>query len=318
MPLLLLLLVMILQWKKKTAGKIANPALLKALIASYSPARFILRFILLLVAIASIVLAAANLQQPGEPDTINRKGVDVMIALDVSNSMLAADLKPNRLERARQFMIRLIEGMPNDRVGLIVFAGRAYMQMPLSTDHAAAKMYIQTASPEMVPTQGTVFNEALRIAAGSFNSKEKKYKAVVLISDGEDHDAEAAKLAVTMAENGIMINTVGIGSTQGTPIIDANTGDTKKDAQGNIVLTKLNEGALQQLSAATNGVYVRLEDAAAAVKQITAQLATIEQSAGKDQSFINYKNYFQWFLVAALILLITEYLLPERKKIKLA
>lgn len=313
LPLLVLLFILVVRWKKKTQQKIGDPLLVKELVKNYSAKKFALKFILVSAALVFIIAAAANLRLPGKADTVNRKGVDVMVALDVSNSMLAADIKPNRLEKARQLVTKLMDKMDNDRIGLVLFAGRAYMQMPLTTDHGAARMYVQNAGPDAVPTQGTVIGEALRIANSGFNSKERKYKSIVLISDGEDHDPEALKIAQSLSQTGVMINTVGIGSAEGSPIIDPSTNQTKKDAQGNTIITKLNETELQQLSQSTNGIYVHLEDADDAAAKITAQLATIEQKATGDKSFASYQSYFQWFLAAALLFLLVEFLIPERK-----
>jgi len=305
----------LLRWKKKTRQKIGEPALVNELVKNYSPLRFTIKFIVLAIALGGIIIAAANLQSQSKAETVSRKGVDVMVALDVSNSMLAEDIKPNRLERAKQLITTLLDKMDNDRIGLILFAGRAYLQMPLTTDHSAAKMYVQTAGPDAVPTQGTVIADALKIANSGFNSKERKFKAVVLISDGEDHDPEALKTAQSLAQGGAMINTVGIGSPDGVPIIDHTTNQARKDAEGNTIITKLNETELQQLSQATNGIYVHLDDVDDAAAKIMAQLATIQQKATGDKSFVNYKSFFQWFLAAALLLLLAEFIIPERKKI---
>ncbi len=293
--------------------KMGDPALVAALVKNYSPVKFAVKFILVAIAFALIVVASANLQKPGVADTVNRKGVDVMVALDVSNSMMAEDIKPTRLERAKQMVTKLMDKMDNDRIGLVLFAGRAYMQMPLTTDHGAAKMYIQNAGPDAVPVQGTVIGEALKISNSGFNSKERKFKAIVLISDGEDHDPEALQMAKSLSQSGVMINTVGIGSPEGAPIIDYATNEARKDAQGNTIITKLNETELQQLAQSTNGVYIRLDDTDDAAAKITAQLATIEQKATGDKSFAEYKSYFQWFLVAALLFLLIETFIPERK-----
>jgi Ca-activated chloride channel family protein len=246
-------------------------------------------------------------------DKVERKGVDVMIALDVSNSMLAEDIKPNRLEKAKQLVNKLMDELQNDRVGLVVFAGRAYMQMPLTTDHSAATMYIQNASPAMVPTQGTMISEALKLSASAFNSKDRKYKAIVLITDGEDFDPTSLEVADQLSANGVMINTVGIGSSLGTPIPDPLTGQYKKDESGNTVLSKLNEQQLKQLAANTKGVYVNPDDVSAAVQTILKQLSTIQETAMEDSAFKDYIHYFQWFVGIALILLLVEFMLPERK-----
>jgi len=315
LPFLVFLFIYLLQWKRSTAKKIGDPKLVKELTKNYSRGRFALKFILAILGFAICVIASANLQRRADKENVTRKGLDIMIALDVSKSMLAQDITPNRLERARQLVNRLMAQLPNDRIGIVLFAGRAYLQMPLTTDHSAARMYIQQASPDAVPTQGTVIGQALQMASTSFNSKERKFKSIVLITDGEDHDEEALPIAKKLAESGVMINTIGIGSPDGSVIIDPETGQSKKDAQGNTVITKLNETLLQQVAQASNGLYIRLEDTDAAVKQITDRLGTIEQKSLQDSAYIDYKSFFQWFIAAALLFLIIELFIPERKKL---
>ncbi len=317
-PMLVVVFLLLLGWKRTRIARIGDENLVKELIRDFSPFRFALRFVLFLLALAMLITGAANLQSPGAMEKVSRKGVDVMIALDVSKSMLAQDIKPNRLERAKQLVNKLMEQMENDRVGLVLFAGRAYVQMPLTTDHSAARMYIRNAAPEAVPTQGTVISEALKASNASFNSKDRKFKSIILISDGEDHDAEAVQFTQALVKNGVMINSVGIGSPNGSPLIDEQTNQLRKDAQGNAIITKLDETTLKQLAQQTKGIYVHLDDADAAVGKIMAQLSTIEQTAMGDQAFMNYKSYFQWFLGAALLLLLAEFFISERKKIRLA
>ena len=312
-PVLLVLFLFLVNWKKSRAKLIGDPRLVKDLTKGFSSVKFGLKFALAIIALAALVIAIANLQKPGAMENVSRKGVDVMIALDVSKSMLAEDVKPNRLEKAKQLVNKLMEHLQNDRVGLILFAGRAYVQMPLTTDHAAARMYIQSAGPSAVPSQGTVIGQALKIANSAFNSKERKFKAVVLISDGEDHDPEALQMTEALAKNGIMLNTVGIGSPEGTPLIDYERNEIRKDQEGNPVITKLNEAELQQLAQGTKGIYVRLDDPDDAAEKIKAQINTIEQQSLGDEAFTNYTSYFQWFLAAALLLLIIEIFIPERK-----
>lgn len=313
-PLLVFLFIYVIRWKKQAIARIGDARLVKRMIADYSPAAFLIKFLLAVLAVSLLVLGIANLQGEGKLDNVKRKGVDVMIALDVSRSMLASDIKPDRLSRAKQFVSKLINQLPDDRIGLVLFAGRAYLQMPLSSDHSAAQMFIQQAGPESVPTQGTVISEALKLAAQSFNSKERKYKSIVLITDGEDHDAEAVQLTRELSARGIMINTIGIGSPQGSTIADPVTGDLKKDQAGNTVISKLNEGELKLLSAQTNGTYTLLDDPDAAITNILKQLNSIEQTATEDKAFRDYTSYFQWFLGAALLLLLIEFFLPERKR----
>lgn len=309
------LFLYLLQWKRATTKKIGDPKLVKELTKNYSRGRFALKFILAVLGFAICIFASANLQRRSDKENVIRKGLDIMIVLDVSKSMLAQDIAPNRLERARQLVNRLMANLPNDRVGIVLFAGRAYLQMPLTTDHSAARMYIQQAGPETVPTQGTVIGQALRMANTSFNSKERKFKSILLISDGEDHDEEALPTAKQLAESGVMINAVGIGSPDGAVIIDPETGQSKKDAQGNTVVTKLNEALLQQVAQISSGLYIRLDDTDAAVKQILDRLSTIEQKSLQDEAYIDYKSFFQWFVAAALLFLIIELFISERKKV---
>lgn len=313
LPLLVFLFFMVIRWKKNAIKAIGEAALVNQLIKGFSSGKFLAKFILSALAVGAIILGIMNLQKPGTMQNIERKGVDVVIALDVSKSMLAEDSKPNRLEVAKQLVNKLMARLQNDRIGLILFAGRAYLQMPLTTDHGAARMYVQNAGPEVVPTQGTVISEALRLSNAAFNSKDKKYKAVVLITDGEDHDPASVQVAQELAANAIMINSVGIGSAEGAPIVDPITNDFKKDPQGNTVISKLNEIELQQLAQSTKGVYVRLTDPEQAVNVIMQQLGSIEKTELEDRAFKDYKSYFQWFLAAAFGLLLIEFFLPERK-----
>jgi Ca-activated chloride channel homolog len=313
--LFILLFIILLKWKKKVRKRIGDPSLVKSLIGNYSHGLFTLKIILLIIGFGSGVVAVMNLRRPAADETSNRKGIDVLIALDVSKSMLATDLAPNRLERAKQFINKLMDAMPNDRIGLVLFAGRAYLQMPLTTDYGAAQMYVASASPESVPMQGTVISEALNQSSNAFNTTERRFKTVVLISDGEDHDPEAITTAKELSSRGMMINTVGIGSPEGANIPDATTGLNKKDAMGNDVVTKLNEDELKQIAESTNGIYVRLEDSDEAVRQLLKQFSGIETKAYGDVSLMNFQSYYWWFAAAMFLLLIAEYFIPETKKV---
>ena len=313
--LLVLLFIFILRWKKVTIKRIGDARLVKNLMQNHSPVKFFIKFSIVVLAFAAIVIGAANPQKPGKSENVNRTGVDVMVVLDVSKSMLATDIKPSRLEKSKQLLAKLLDKLQNDRIGIVVFAGRAYMQMPLTIDHGAARMYIQDASPDVVPTQGTVIADALQMANAAFNAKEKKYKTILLISDGEDHDPNAAKVAQTLAQNGVVINAVGIGSPEGTTIIDPETKEIKKDAQGQTVISKLNEAELQQLSTETNGIYLRLDNMDDALITLSQQIDSIEKKSLSDAEFIDYNSYFQYLLGAALLLLLIEFILPERKKL---
>ena len=309
------LFLLLLQWKKVTAKKIGDKNLVKALINNYSSKLFTSKFLLLSFAFAVGVIAVMNPRRPGESDAVNRKGIDIAIALDVSKSMLAADLAPNRLERAKQFITKLMNEMPNDRIALILFAGKAYLQMPLTSDHGAAQLFVSSASPDAIPQQGTVISDALTMSANAFNTTDKKFKTVLLISDGEDHDEDALSMAKSLSEQGVMINTIGIGSPEGATIIDPATGDLKKDEAGNTVVSKLNEDVLKEIAAATNGEYLRLQGSDAAVSVLTKQLSQIDKKVFSDVSQMNFRTFFLWFASIMFVLLVVENFIPERKKV---
>jgi Ca-activated chloride channel family protein len=312
--ILLIFFIGILQWKKRVKKRIGDERLVDLLIRNYSSKLFTTKFIFLSAAFAVGVIAAMNPRKPGASDPFSRKGIDIAIALDVSKSMLATDLAPNRLERAKQFLSKLINEMPDDRVALILFAGKAYLQMPLTIDHSAAQMFVSSATPDAVPQQGTVISDALKMSATVFNSPDRKFKAVILISDGEDHDDGAVTTAKDLAGQGVMINTVGIGSPGGTEIIDPATGQSKKDETGNTVISKLNEEELKQIANSTHGVYTRLQSSDDAVSVLKSQLSQIDRKAFGDVSLMNFKNYFLWFAAAMFILLFIDLFIPERKK----
>ncbi len=317
-PIMIFFYFQLLKWKKKTTKKIGDASLVNELTSDYSPKKFLTKFIFFIAAFTLCVIAVAGLVTPNGNQKINRKGTDIMIALDVSKSMLAQDIKPSRLERAKQLISTLINNSPDDRVGLVIFAGRAYLQMPLTIDHEAAKMYLSAASPDDVPTQGTVISDALRMCDASFDPNDKTFKSVLLISDGEDHDDNAIKAAKELAKEGIMVNTIGIGSPQGAPILDPTTGQYKKDDKGETVISKLNEKEMSEIAKAGNGIYELYTNTDAVASNIKHQLANIgKETSTSDSSYISFKQYFQYFLGASFLLLLIEFFVSEKKKLKI-
>jgi Ca-activated chloride channel homolog len=315
-PVMIAMFIAVVKWKSKTIDRIGNKKLVEQLIQGYSHKRFRFKFILILLAFILTAMGVANLQYPRQVEQVNRQGIDVMIALDVSKSMLAQDVQPDRLQRARLLVTKLIDRLQNDRVGLVLFAGRAYLQMPLTSDHSAAKMYVTTASTQSVPTQGTVIAEALTTCNNAFDEKQKKYKAVILITDGEDHDESALQIAGKMVEEGVVIHTVGVGSTSGSQIVDPDTKELKRMEDGTPVVSRLNEKELIDLASKGNGTYQLLVETDAAVNKILEQINTMEKRSVTDKSLIQYRSFFQWFLALALFLLIAEMIFPERNKKK--
>lgn len=315
-PLMGLLYWLDLRKKKRSIKKIGDPELVAQLMGQYNPRSYFRKFLMVTIAMCLLILAVANLRIPTGSEKISRSGIDVMIAMDVSKSMLAEDVQPTRLDRSKQLLGRLIDRLGNNRIGIVIFAGKAYLQMPLTGDLAAAKMYLSSATTQSVPTQGTVIGDALKMCYASFNAKEKKYKSVILISDGEDHDEQAVDIAKQMAAEGVVINTIGIGSVGGAPIRDEATGQMKTDAQGNMVVSRLNEAALQAIATSGNGNYQLFKNTEETVSMLARQLATMDQRAVTEDSLINYKSLSQIFLALALAFLILEMFISEMKSKK--
>lgn len=314
-PVIILLYVLLIRWKKNAAKKIGDPRLVKQLTKNFSRAKFAVKLVLFIIGFALCGVALASLVVPDGSHRITRKGIDVMIALDVSKSMLAQDIQPSRLERAKQVVSKIIDNLPDDKVGLVIFAGRAYLQMPITIDHEAAKMYLSSASPDDVPTQGTVISDALRMCYSAFDPKEKTYKTIILISDGEDHDDDAIKAAKELGKEGITVNTIGIGSPQGALIMDPETGQYKKDDKGNTVVTKLNEETLRSIAKSSGGLYQLYSTTNEVAKNIDEQLSGLgKEMASNDSSYESFKQFFQYFLAAAFLFLIIEFFISEKKK----
>jgi Ca-activated chloride channel homolog len=267
-----------------------------------------IRVITLCSAVALLMLAWANPQKSGAKETIRQQSADVFIALDVSNSMLAEDTRPNRLEKAKHFASRLTGALAGNRIGIIVFAGNAFLQMPLTNDYATAQIFIQSADPSLVPTQGTAIAEAIDITSKNvLSQKERHPAALIVISDGEDHDKNAENAAKNAIKNGISVSTVGVGSPEGGAIPNTDRGGYKQDEAGNTIKSALNEPALQAIAAAGNGSYVGIEDenqAIAAMSKVTEQL---EKRDTELRSFNNYQSFFQFPLFFALSLLSIDY-----------
>jgi tetratricopeptide (TPR) repeat protein len=300
--------------KKQTAKLLGDANLVQLLTKNYNSTSYFKKFILLAFALIFIVLTVANLRAYTGAKEVNKKGVDVMIALDVSKSMLAKDVPPNRLIRAKQILYKLIDKLDNGRIGVVIFAGKAYLQMPLTADYAAAKMFLSAANPESVPTQGTVIKEALNMSYAAFNSKEKKYKSIILISDGEEHDEGSVQLAKEMAEQGVLVHTIGIGSPEGTNIFDEATGQPKVDNNGAEVITKLNEQSLIEIAKNGNGTYQLFKNADDIATNLSVAFAKMETKTITDKSLLTYKSWFKYLLGFALLFLFFEFFISEVNK----
>lgn len=314
-PVFILLLVVLLVWKKRTLAKYGDWQVIRQLIPDYAPGKTIVKFLLLITALASLIVALADPQTGSKLEKVKRKGIDLMICLDVSNSMMAQDIKPNRLERAKQSIMRLIDNLEGDRIGLIVFAGKAYTQLPITTDYAAAKMFISTINTGIVPTQGTAIAEAIEVAANGFG-ESKHNKAIIVITDGEDHEGSVLEQAEAAVKNNITIYTIGMGLPEGAPIPEysgnVQTG-YKKDRDGQTVMSKLDETLLQRIASVGKGMYVRATTTETGLTKIFDDISKIEKSEIEEKQFSDYEDRFQYFVAIAIFLLILDLFVFERR-----
>lgn len=298
--------------RKSVFDKLGKESLLYRLMPAFSKQSHLVKFILVAVAFVVLVIGWANPQIGTKYETIQREGVDVIVALDVSKSMLAKDVAPERLAKSKQFISNLIDRMAKDRVGLIVFAGNAYLQMPLTVDYSAGKMYLKNISTDMMPTQGTAIADAVNLAVRSFQQDEEKHKVLIIISDGEDHEGDADRAIADAVKQGVVVYTIGVGSDKGAPIPINNRGDFKKDNDGNIVLTKLNEKMLIEMAQAGKGKYFNIETPNLADK-VTDEISAMEGKFIDEKVITDYKSQFPVFLSIAFVLLLLEWLIPYRK-----
>jgi Ca-activated chloride channel family protein len=314
LPLLLLVYVAYLFWQKRTRRRIGDERLIAALTKSHSVIKSRIKFFVFLFAFALGCFALANPRKPDDDSAEIRKGIDVVIALDVSNSMMATDIQPNRLTQAQKLLTSLIDKMPNDRIGLVVFAGNAYTQMPLSTDHDAAKLFVSTANPGTVPEQGTAIADALLQSNAAFEEGSQRFKTIILVTDGETHDEDAVNTAKQLSQKGVMINAVGLGSPEGATIMDTISRSPKKDENGEVVISKLNEQLLQQVAEATNGAYIHLQATAPALSALLEQYKNVDKKALIDTTGLSYESFYWWLLLPMFLLLVFELFFPDRKK----
>ncbi|MDZ7292436.1 MAG: VWA domain-containing protein [candidate division KSB1 bacterium] len=319
-PLLIIFFYFVFRWKRQAMQRFGNLLLMQQLTPSLSRKRQVWKIVLLLAALLFAVLALARPQVGTKLEEVKREGVDVMIAIDVSESMNAQDMKPSRIAKARHEVASFIDKLEGDRVGIIAFAGEAFVQCPLTLDYGAAKIFLDVLEPGLIPTPGTAIGQAIQLAIESFETTERKYKVLVLITDGETHDEDALKMAEAAEREGIVIYTVGIGSPQGVPIpvIDERGIQIgfKKDRRGEVVVTKLDELTLEKIALQTGGKYYRASSGEAELNRIYEAISGMEKKELASLKFSQYEERFQYMLAIALFLLVLETLLSERRKVK--
>jgi Ca-activated chloride channel family protein len=308
------------KYKTKLLAKFGNLEILEKLMQSYSPGRRNMKMFLLVLSYIAFVVALANPQIGTKLEEVTREGVDVLVALDVSESMLAEDIKPNRLEKAKHEVGKLIDLLQGDRIGIVAFAGMAHVQCPLTLDYSAANLFLDIIDTDLIPQPGTAIGSAIRTSIKAYNSEERKYKVLILITDGEDHESDPIEAAKEAEQEGIIIYTVGIGSQQGVPIPQYTGSGVqsgfKRDREGSVVTTKLDVLTLQKIAYQTGGKYFLASSGEAELNEIYDEIAQLEKKELVSKQFSQYEDRFQIFLAIGLILLLIELFLPERKRVK--
>ena len=302
------------QKKRKAIAEFGNPELLKPLMPLLSFKRGTWKFVMLTIALLFVIVGVAGPQFGSKLQQVKKKGVELMIVLDVSNSMLAQDIKPNRLEKAKMAISRMVEKLSNDKVGLIVFAGDAYVQLPITTDYSSAKLFLANINTEMMPVQGTSIGAAIDLAARSFTPETDASRAIIVITDGENHQDDAVAAAKAAHEKGITIHTIGMGLEQGAPIPEqGNPGQFRKDAAGNVVISKLDEETLRQIAKAGEGLYVRASNADVGLGQLMDEVNRMEKTMLEERIFSDYAEKYQYFLLAGLFFVFVEFMILGRR-----
>ncbi len=318
-PVIIILYIFYTRRKRRQLLEFGDPSLVEQLMPNASKIRPTVKFSLLMVALTLLIFAAAQPQYGTKEQTIKRQGIEVMFAMDISNSMLAEDVAPNRLDRAKQMLSKLIDKMEDDKVGLIVFAGDAFVQLPITADYVSAKMFLQTITPDLIKTQGTAIGTAINTSVRSFGDTESEAsRVIILITDGENHEDDALKAAQEAKQKGIKVIVVGIGKPEGSPIPVPGTNNFMKDRQGNVVVSRLNEDMCREIASAGGGLYVRCDNTNTAMRAVQKEIDTLAKSEIETKVFTDYNEQYQSFVLIALLILIIDFFIFNRKNKRLS
>lgn len=314
-PLLTIIFVWSRISRKKALRRFGNEGILAQLMPFSSKNRPAFKFMVLMLALVFIIAGIARPQFGSKLKKVKREGIELIIALDVSNSMMAEDIQPNRLERAVRAISRLIDKLKDDKIGLIVFAGDAYTQLPITSDYNSAKLFLNSVSPQIVPKQGTAVGAAINLAVRSFTPNGEANKAVVVITDGENHEDDAVSAAKNAVDNGIVVHAIGMGLPQGSPIPVLLNGQKEymKDREGNVVITKLDEQMLEQIAGAGEGIYVRANNTEIGLNALFDEINKMEKEEMESRIYSEYEDQFQYFFAIGLFLILFEFIILERK-----
>jgi Ca-activated chloride channel family protein len=316
MPLLALGYLILWIWKRRKQREFGDPALLKRLAPEQSRNKPPLKLVFWFLILASLSIALVNPMVGTRLETVKREGIDIVFAIDVSKSMLAADVRPNRLLKARQIISRTLDKLVSDRIGIIIYAGRAYPQLPITTDYSAARMFLNNISTDLIPSQGTAIAEAIELANDFYDDEDQKNRVLVLLTDGEDHESGYVAAAEEARAKGIKVITVGIGTRRGAPVPDIRNGRNigyKKDRNGEVVISKLSPDVLREIASLTEGLYVNGTNTRQTVEEIMGSVDELEKKEFEAQLYADYEDQFQWFLAVALLLMVLDSLVLSRK-----
>ena len=313
LPLLAALFLYSNYRRRKAIKKFGDPELMAQLMPDASKYRPDVKFWIVFVAIGLFAVLLARPQFGSRLETVKRQGIEVIIALDISNSMLAEDIQPSRLQKAKRLVSQLVDKMENDKVGMIVFAGDAFTQLPITSDYISAKMFLETIDPSLISKQGTALGAAINLSTRSFTPQEGVGRTVILITDGENHEDGALEAAKSAVEKGIQINVLGVGMPEGAPIPIPGSNDYRRDREGNVVVTKLNEQMCQEIAQVGQGIYVRVDNTNAAQNAITKEINKLAKADVETQVYTEFNEQFQAIAWIILLLLLVEMLILERK-----
>lgn len=303
-------------WQKKRRSQFAEARFFNYLAPDFSRGKPLLKLIVISLGIAALVLALVNPKVGTKIETVKREGIDIVFALDVSKSMLAEDIAPNRLEKSKQITNEIINKLAGDRVGLIGYAGSAFPQIPITTDYGTTRTFLRTMNTNMVSSQGTAINQAIDLATTYFDDEDQTNKVLVLLSDGEDHESNLEEISQKAADAGIKIFTIGLGSEKGAPIPMKKNGKTqayKKDSAGETVITKMNPNTLKVIASITDGEFMHGTNTKAVVDQIFENINALEKTEFESKQYADFKSRYQWFLGLAIILLILDMFVFAKK-----
>lgn len=316
-PIMIVLFLLLQLWKKSTQRRFAEPRLFRRLTPNKSSFKSTIKLLVLITALFCLVLGLVNPKIGTKLETVKRQGVDIVFAVDVSMSMLAEDIAPNRLEKAKRLVSEIINQLASDRIGIIAYAGQAYPQLPITTDYGAAKMFLQNMNTNMLSSQGTAIDAAIELASTYYDDEEQTNRVLFIVSDGEDHSEGRSLEAVELAvEEGVLVYTIGVGKPNGGPIPIKRNGileSLKKDNYGEVVITKLNQDILEDIADEGNGLYIDGSNTDQAVETIKEELEKMDKKEFEAKQFAEFKDQFQWFLGAALFFLFLDVFILDRK-----